>query len=102
MPQVSGQAEITVTASCSLAPSNPFPEGFTLGDIRWPRCDSGRAPTGSGGTPKDGPAAAGDGIRGAPAVGPKISGQARITGTASRSLDATDPFPEGSTHGDLR
>ena len=37
-----------------------------------------------------------------PAFGPKISGQARTAGTASGSLDATDPFPEGSTHGDLR
>ena len=37
-----------------------------------------------------------------PAVGPKISGQARIAGTASGSLDATEPFPGGFTLGDIR
>lgn len=33
VPQISGQAWITGAASYSLDPSDPFPEGFTLGDI---------------------------------------------------------------------
>jgi proline racemase len=36
-----------------------------------------------------------------PAVVPSISGQAWITGTASYTLDPSDPFPEGFTVGDL-
>lgn len=33
VPSVSGQAWITQLASCILEPSDPFPEGYTLGDI---------------------------------------------------------------------
>ena len=33
-PEISDQAWITGTASYSLAPSDPFPGGFILGDIR--------------------------------------------------------------------
>ena len=40
-------------------------------------------------------------IGGLPAVVPEISGQAWITGTASYSLDPSDPFPEGFTLGDI-
>ena len=32
--EISGQARVTGTASCSLDPSDPFPGGFTLDDIR--------------------------------------------------------------------
>ena len=40
-------------------------------------------------------------VGGVPAVVPQISGQAWITGTASYSLDPSDPFPEGFTLGDI-
>lgn len=40
-------------------------------------------------------------VGGLPAVVPEISGQAWITGTASYSLDPSDPFPEGFTLGDI-
>ena len=40
-------------------------------------------------------------VGGVPAVVPEISGQAWITGTASYSLDPSDPFPEGFTLGDI-
>ena len=36
-----------------------------------------------------------------PAVVPTISGQGWITGTATYTLDPTDPFPEGFTVGDI-
>jgi proline racemase len=36
-----------------------------------------------------------------PAVVPKLSGQAWITGTANYMLDPDDPFPEGFTVGDI-